>query len=152
MKKFIIFSFLLSGCVKFPVDFTTKHNIDVWSEDIEQITLPLMENAIDYYIDELPKIYPLQSSDVRYALYNGRVEWYRTELACEESPKGCAGLQWYRLVLLHWKGYIHKSALFHEFHHVIGQYIWYNSDSEHKNEQFWDTVPILKEKFKILDF
>jgi hypothetical protein len=151
MYKYIILLSFLCSCGP-PVDFTTKHGVDIYRGELKEITIILMENSLDFYINRLPELTPnITEAQIRFALKNSRIEWYNAPIPCYASEKGCAGLQQYKLIMVEWKLALYKSAFFHEIHHMMDELLWDNFDYVHENS-WWSLIPQLNEEFKVFEF
>lgn len=132
-------------------DFMTKQGVHVWSGGIKEVTKDLMERAIDYYIEKLPEKSLIHEEELRIMFFGSKIEWTKSRIGLIGigwAVKDVAGLQQRRSVVVEWKGSIRKSALFHEFHHMVDEIVkGIPPDYKHENEYWWKIIPILKEGF-----
>lgn len=62
------------------------------------------------------------------------------------------GLQKGKGIEVRWMGSVSESALFHELHHMVDEIILRRSpDYKHEAEAWWDSVRVLKAKFKPIE-
>lgn len=115
----IIFATLLAACGPDPVDFVTKHGIQVITGDIEEVTPELVETALAFYLDAFPAHYEPANRAQILDVYS------KINIMFTETPNynmddvpilGWRERNWLVIV---WQGSIWQGALFHEITHVL---------------------------------
>ncbi len=131
-------------------DFTTRYGVAVWCNDIEKIDNQLMDRAVQFYINEMV-VRALVKEDELLSMFQGAtVEWRKKPIGMYGigwAIKEAAGAQQGKSVVVHWKGTIRGSALFHEFHHMVDETILKKPiDYKHEDKKWWAIIDQMRGK------
>jgi hypothetical protein len=149
MIRICIIAVLLVGCDR--PEFVTKHNVYVYYDpcpqdpDFEYPGQAELERAFDYFIDKAPGALRLPWQSVSIAVWNSVLI-----LRCDSWPIGDgrrrAGYRVGDTVWYHWYN-LWDFCLFHEYAHIAREEAIGNSDSDHKDQLFWDAVKALGKRY-----
>lgn len=123
-------------------EFTTVHNVHVWTENTV-ISRARLEHAVRFYIDHFVKLEPgISRSKVNEAFDGLKLTFVNEPISTFGfgwSVKNAAGLHLDKVIWVVWHGYVSTSALFHEFNHLVDQYVYKReSDPRHINKTWWN--------------
>jgi hypothetical protein len=141
-------------------DYTDKHGIAVWTDDIPEVNnAEKFERLVYVFIRALPEVikpqFPSGSPErdvtmrkLKDMFMGSRIEWSRNPISLFSrwgwSMKDKAGLQQGKGTLVHWNGSMIGSAMYHEFLHMVDEIILKRYDPTHANRLWWALVPELK--------
>jgi hypothetical protein len=127
-----------------PLKDCKEDGISVWGSFVKQ---EVMKNAANYFICEFSKLTDLNELIVYNAIKQSSVQWTKTRITMMGPGwyvKDKAGLQKGKRVIVHWNGSIRMSALFHEWIHMVDDYVrgaeegpQYVPDYKHDKIKWW---------------
>ena len=143
----IIIVIVFSGCFPGNITFTTSQGVNVMGREVPEVTQDVMENVLEYYATEMPKLTDeFNEDDIRSMMDNLVIKW---EIQPEDSH--IAGLSYEGFIIIFYTHEnISQTALFHELtHNVLESTTTFgNTDRYHKlKPELWKAVRKLKENY-----
>lgn len=139
-------------------DYVLKSGTQVWVRKINSLPKPLMEDALEFYRREIVdrfknhRTHPIVYDDMDKLYRDLNIKWSKKPV--QAVGRGwvvdkAAGLQKGNVILVHWKGTVCGSALFHEINHAIDELILkIPPDYAHERKDWWEAVREIKRKYE----
>lgn len=148
----VCFLFVRQATHKQPT-FVTKHGIAVWTNGVSNASQQVIEVATEFYIHSVvtdnalrvASIYDKVTPAALERMFQGStLEWKKSIITMAGygwSVKDVAGLQQGKSVIVQWNEDIKKSALFHEWHHMVDEIVLNRApDYAHTNILWWGVL------------
>lgn len=144
----VLIPIALSNCtLQSPPNFYTSHRTAVYTKQIPDITLELMEESLSYYVECYSRSGLVSRDTILRALSTTVIRWEPEPFDCwymvenNEWKKGkCAGVESSGFIRVVWFGSIEESELYHELTHWIMEYTIHRVDYTHRLKEWWDNL------------
>ncbi len=129
-----------------PAVYKTIHGVSVYYPDSLDFQRSDMERVIPRLVANAVLVLDAKPEDMFKALQGVELRWYDGPITISGLGwilKGKAGVQKGKFIGVQWLGLYSKSALAHEFLHLIDEYIFHRYDPTHGNVEYWAQVEVL---------
>lgn len=137
---------------RLPDYYDSDHDVYIWITGISCSKDYLIQNTIDaieFFKYNFLKLYSgdrdINQEDIDRALQNMTVEW-KNDVKIKMQPVN--GFQLENIVVVRYMGTINRSALFHEFLHLIDWKIYGKIDLNHLAADWFEVANKMKERYR----